>query len=253
LVGRIEFRGHHSFSDLTLRRALALQEGESFDLGRLRRSLAALNRLEFLEPMTEDDVQAVRDPDGYRIHLTFAVREKPRGRWLFSGPFGPTNVSGPFHASIGSRLPAWGQGPLELSTYYASFSLFAFLPSPASALVLGPQASLLPLVSVERPYLPGHGWQSGFMFSPQLGWRETLTRYAFAQARGATRRVLEDDSAGADTLAVPLRWKAKPDDPGSVRGRSSGTLVCEAPARRWAWLRAAGRSAVDWLLLSRSL
>lgn len=43
LVGRIEFRGHHAFSESTLRRALTLQEGERFDAEELRRSVARLN------------------------------------------------------------------------------------------------------------------------------------------------------------------------------------------------------------------
>ncbi|HYM09128.1 MAG TPA: POTRA domain-containing protein, partial [Bryobacterales bacterium] len=41
-VGRIEFRGNHSFSDATLRRAMLLEEGDPFDRDRLRRSLARL-------------------------------------------------------------------------------------------------------------------------------------------------------------------------------------------------------------------
>jgi outer membrane protein insertion porin family len=248
-VGRIDFRGHHAFSDLTLRRALTLHEGDLFDWGQLRSSLARLSRLGFLEPVTENDVRLTREPAGRRLHLTITVREKPRGRWLLSGPLGSTSVSGPFQFAIGSRLPAWGRGPLELSTYYATFNLFAFLPPAISLLLLAPQTGLRPLVAVERPYLPGQGWQSGFLLSPQLGWRGMLSHYGLTQARKTVQSALESDRS-TSAMTVPVMWRDGRDERSEAELRPAGTLLCEAAPPRWAWLQTGGMTALDWLLKS---
>ncbi len=244
-LGRIEFTGNHAFSDSTLRRALTLAEGELFDLGELRRSLVRLNRLGFLQPLTENDVRARRDPERSRIHLTLAVKEKPRGQWLLSGPFGPTDAGGPFQFLIGSRLPVWGVGALELSTYYATLNLYAFLPAQLDVLGLGGKAGLSPLLAVQRPYLPGQGWQSGFTLSPQLGWKQTLRRYALEQARGRGREFLEGKPAAAGR-AIPVRWQSQ--DASAEPSPPVGALLCEPDPPRYAWLRTAGQTALAWFL-----
>ena len=107
-VGRIEFRGHSSISDETLRRAMLLQEGQLFDRRLLRRSLGRLNRTGLIETVTENDVWTARDPENGLARLTIQVRERPRGRWSLSGPAGPVSLFGPLGFSISSRLPSWG-------------------------------------------------------------------------------------------------------------------------------------------------
>src|SRR5918996_2643478 len=42
-VGRINFTGHETINDSTLRRAMMLHEREVFDVGKLRHSLARIN------------------------------------------------------------------------------------------------------------------------------------------------------------------------------------------------------------------
>ena len=246
-VGRIEFRGHHSFGDPTLRRALQLREGDLFDRSWLRRSLARLNRLGFLEPVREDDVRLFRDPEGRRVHVIITVREKKRGRWSLSGPLGPLSLTGPLQFALSSRLPAWGRGPLELSTYNATFGLLAFSQPALFGLGLLPKTHLLPLVALERPFLPGQGWQSGFLLSPQLGWRGTLAHYGFTQARQGARAALRSHPADPLGLTVPVWWGPDEDD-GTAAARFAGVLRCDASRPRWAWLRKASTAALDFLL-----
>jgi outer membrane protein insertion porin family len=248
LVERIEFRGHHAFSDATLRRTLTLQEGERFDAGELRRSLARLNSLGFLEPVTETDVRLLTDAKGGRLRLIITVREKDRGRWVVSGPFGPTRVAGPFEFSVGMRLPAVGRGALELSTYYASLNLLAFTSPAVPALLLAQRRNLLLLPALERPHLPGQEWQSGFALSPQLGWQGTLASYGLGQARRALGGVLEEDPASPG-LAVPVQWPGETDT--LLPREVSGMLLCRAPRSRWTWARSAGVAVLDLLMGSQ--
>lgn len=235
-VGRIEFQGHHSVSESTLRRAFELHEGDVLDLGRVRRSVARLSQFSFLEPAVEGDVRLQRDPKRGTVGLTLRLRERPRGRWTFSGPLG----AGPLHYSIGTRLPGWGRGPLELSTYVASFHLLAFSFPALEAVSLLPRTLWLPLLGVERPYLPGQRWQSGFFVAPQLGWRGTVISYLTAQARQAATEALGADVENPQRLAVPVVRVSEASD-----ARPAGLLLCEAQPPRLAWLRAAALTAVD--------
>ncbi len=247
-VRRIEFRGQHSVSDATLRRALQLKEGELFNLRRLRGSLARLSQLPFLEPPTDDAVLIQRDPERQMVDLTLRVKEKPRGRWTLSGPLGPTSLAGPLSYSIGARLPAWGQGPLELSTYAMSFHLIAFSFPALEALSVVPRTRWLPLLTLERPYMPGQRLQSGFMVAPQLGWKATPSSYLLTQLRQAARSALSDESAGQPPLAVPV-FRARH----SSELAAAGFLLCEPAGPRWGWLRAAALTAMDLLLATRPL
>ncbi|MCI0403775.1 MAG: hypothetical protein L0212_09655 [Acidobacteria bacterium] len=239
-VRRIEFRGHHSVNDATLRRALVLHEGDMFDLGRLRASLAQLSQFSFLEPPGEDAVSVERDPERHTVDLTLRVQERPRGRWTLSGPLGPASLAGPLHYSIGARLPAWGRGPLELSTYVASFHLLAFSFPALEAVSLLPRAFWLPLVGVERPYAPGQEWQSGFFIAPQLGWRGTVTSYLATQARRAVTDAIEPDVENARTLAVLVVRVGESSEP-----KPAGLLLCDAQPPRLGWLRTAALVAMN--------
>lgn len=251
-VERIEFRGHHSFSDSTLRRALLLQEGDPLDWGRLRRSLVRLNRLGFLEPLTEENVRVLGDPERARANLVIVLKEKPRGRWSLSGPLGPLSVAGPLQFRVKSRLPSWGRGVLQLSTYYATFSLLSFSQPFLRALSGQPLTRLQALVALERPYLPGQRWRSGFIVSPNLGWRGVVASYGLTQARTAARRALAGDPAAAARLAVPVWWVSREDNDGPPQEKFAGYLQCEDSQPHWKWLRATGTTALN-LLLTESL
>ena len=106
------------------------------------------------------------------------------------------------------------------------------------------------MFALRRPYLPGQRWQSGFVLSPQLGWRGSAAGSALLQGQRAVKGLLEGDQAGAPDLLVPLWWQpaAAGIEAAAGQARYTGTLVCEAPKPRLNWLRAAGVFAVDHLL-----
>jgi hypothetical protein len=242
-VGRIEFRGNHRFGDATLRRAIALEEGALFDAERLRRSVARLNDLKLFEPLAGDDIELRRDDAAHVADITFRMREKPRGRWALSGPVIPAEIAGPFSASITSRLPAWGSGLLEASTWYASFNLIGLPRSVARLIPFAPRSGLLPLFSLERPLLPGQRWISGFAISPQLGWKSGLAGYGLGQAHQTFRSLLHADLLRPPALVAPVEWGSP-----VVRPARAGALICEPPKPRWSKVRTAAASLNEFLL-----
>lgn len=243
-VGRIEFQGHHKVSDSTLRKALVLREGDVFDQGRLRRSLARLNRLRLVEPLAPSDVRLERRDEQRIVNLTIPVKDAPRGYWSLSGPLGPLSAFGSLGYTIGSRLPAVGGGPLELSTYYATFSLLAWSSPLTGLLPLAFKTQWTPFVALQRPYLPGQGWQSGFTVVPQMGWRMTAASYGLAHFSEGVRAALGGDSLLADPLSVPLVWRdrTRTDSAGMV---AAGFLICEERQPSWAWFRSVASTLGD--------
>ena len=244
-VRRIEFWGNHAVSDSTLRRALLLEEGDLFDQGRLRHSLA---RLASIEPVEGSNVRLKLAPEDHLVDLSILVKEKPRGRWALSGPLGPVTAFGHLQFTIGSRLPSLGYGPLELSTYRATFSLLASFSPLAGLLSLVPQTEWQPLVALERPYLPGQRWHSGFLLSPQLGWWGTLSSYGLAQARQTALAGLGANSPSTPAVSVPVGWSSVEGDKNSPSFPPVETLRCEPQKSSLAWLQTAGIMAANWLL-----
>jgi outer membrane protein assembly factor BamA len=250
-VARIEFRGNHVFSDSTLRKALVLDEGDLFDRERLRRSLARLNRLGLLEPLSERDVAFDYNREARTVNATIFIREKKRGRWWFSGPLGPPGIAGPLQAGIASRLPAWGRGALELSTYYGYFSPLMYTPALLKSLPWAAQPGrLVPWVALERPYLPGQGWLSGFRWSPGWDYRQVLGGYGLMHLQVAGRSALQVDNPLAVDLAVPFEWTGSGSEVGS-HPLQAGTLLCESRRPRLYLPRLIGAGAVDFLLAPR--
>jgi hypothetical protein len=249
-VGRIEFRGHHAVSDSTFRRAMVLREGDLFDQGKLRRSLARLNQLGLIQPLIESDVEVELAHLPNRANLTIPLKENPRGRWAFSGPLGPVSAFGPLAFTLASRLPGVGRGPLELSTYRAEFSLLAW-PHFVSLWPLKQNTRWLPFFSLERPYLPGQEWKSGFILAPQLGWKGTGAYYAYTHLLTGARAALDRDSPPGPGFSVPASWSIPTADDAS-RLPNAGLLRCEPHKSTWARLRDTGFSVADlagkWLL-----
>jgi outer membrane protein insertion porin family len=249
-VGRIEFRGHRALSEATLRRALVLEEGAFFDSARLRRSLGRLNRLAGIEPVELANVLVRPDEREKLVHLTFRIQEKPRGRWAFSGPLGPLDLLAPMQFLIASRLPGVGGGAFELSTYYASFSLLAFASPWPGVFPAAAGLRWFPLITFQRPYLPGQAWQSGVLLSPQLGARGTSAVYAMTQANERLREALGLGVPREPDLVVPVSWShaSKPRAPSGA----AGFLRCEP--KRGVWVRWAGagvhvaEAAAGWVL-----
>lgn len=216
-VGRITFNGHDHVNDSTLRRALTLHERELFDVTRLRRSLDHLNRLGLFEPLSVSDITVSRRDDGVTADVTIPLRERKRRWWSLSAS--PIPGFGALQASISSRLPAWGRGAFEASSYFVTFNLIGFVP----ALV--------------RPVMPGHEWLSGFALSPAMSPRAMAAHYGRTHlARGLTALLDEDPH---EPLVVPVASGATSD--GQV-------LVCRPPRARLWWLRRGAGIAVNMAL-----
>jgi outer membrane protein assembly factor BamA len=228
-TGRITFRGNHKFSDTLLRRAMLLDEGAPLDEMRLRRSLAQINAMGFFQPLAERDVVVYTPPGSKAADLTIWVKEKKARSWSFSGPVGPMSVAGPLEASIGSRLPAWGEGLLELSTYTLSAKLF-FFPKPLATIIpILPNKRFVPMLVLSRPLLPGQRFLSGATFAPQLGWQGMLLGYGVGQARDLFHGLFQSDRAFTPDLPITV-----------VNGGREGTMVCTPPKTAGEWARQIG-------------
>jgi hypothetical protein len=230
-VGRIEFTGHGAINDSTLRRAFTLRERDLFDVGKLRRSLARLNDIGLAEPVTLADIIVTRHADNGTADITIPLRKRGWRSWLLSGPIVPG--LGSYQASISSRLPVWGRGVVDASTYLVTFNLLA-LVKPSLGVVKLLSKAPPAVMALERPYLPGQGLLSGFALSPALSAQTMVAHYGRVQAERGVRSLLDDQSRG--TLAVPIVGT----------GRLSGeALVCEPAKSRWRWLRVGAVHAVD--------
>lgn len=215
VVRRIEFTGNRRFSDASIRRNLLIQEAELLDPGLIRASLERLNRAAMFEPLSESDVDVRTEEKSGLADIRIHLKERKAGSWLLSGPAGPVSIAGPFRFTIASRLPSWGQGILDLTSYYAS-------------LHLGPGEAVLAL---QRPFVPGQALLSGFAIAPQLGWRNMAAGYVGTQIR---ERFLIGDALSAGAIPVTVE-----------RAAGETTMLCEAPTPRWAWLRRGASMALQ--------
>ena len=157
--------GNRHFSEAAVRSNFLLDEGDLLDEHLLRKSMARLNEASFFAPISERNTILHTDPKTGVADIDIRVMERKRGSWNLSGPVGPASIAGPVEASIRTRLPAWGSGLLEASTYSISLSMFAFAHSFLPVLGV-PNIPLIPIVALNRPYSPGAGWKSGFMIIP---------------------------------------------------------------------------------------
>jgi Surface antigen variable number repeat len=245
-IGRIKFSGHRRINDSTLRRAMALQERAVFDVGKLQASLAALNRSGLFEPLTLRDVEIGRNPDTLTADLTITVRERPGRSWSLSGPIGPAAFARSLQATISARLPPWGRGLFEASTYYVTFSLMGFVNPLARVLPIGARPGPPALLVLQRPYLPGQGLYSGFEFSPQLSVRSLLARYGLIHLDRTVQARFIGEQPDASGLLIPM---LRPH-PGGV-GREADVarvLICQPPAPRYRWLRRVAALTADLTL-----
>jgi len=209
-------------------------------VGKLRTSLARLNRSGLFEPLTLHDVEIERNPDTLTADLTIAIRERAARRWSLSGPIGPS-VFGLLEATISSRLPPWGRGILEASTYYLTFSLTGFSNPLIRLLPIPGRASPAALLVLERPYLPGQALFSGFALSPQLSARQMLTNYGLAHLDRAVQALIRESPDSS--LLVPISGPQT-----SGRSDEARLLICSPPAPRYQWLRRAAAIAANLAL-----
>jgi len=225
-VGRIEFTGNRRYSDANVRRSFVLQEGAPFDQRLLRKSIQRLNQSAEFEPVDSSAIDIARHPQSGEADVTVRLAERKRRAWALSGPLGPVSLAGPLQASLSSRLPAWGRGLLELSTYTASISLLGPLKSISPLFALTTNRSFLPVFALSRPYTPGEGWTSGFAFAPQLGWQSVLLTYGTSQMQHRLLSVLAGDRENPEPLALAVE-----------RPKGPTALLCEPPKPRMAALR----------------
>jgi hypothetical protein len=230
-VGRIHFTGHRAINDSTLRRALTLRERDLFDVGKLRRSLARLNDIGLAKTVTFANIIVTRQTDGSTADITIPLGTRGRRWWSLSGPIIPG--LGSYQASISSRLPTWGRGALDASTYLFTFNVLALVHSSLGVLTFMSKAPPA-MVLLERPFLPGQEWLSGFALSPALSVRTTVAYYGRAQLGRGVRAVLEDQRR--ETLAVPVVGSGRP---------AGEFLVCQPAHSRWRWLRRGAVHAID--------
>lgn len=235
-VGRIAFIGNHHYSDATLRRNMVLDEGQLFDELLLRKSLARLNRTGLFETINENNVVVHSDAATGIADIAIQLTEHKRGAWRLSGPAGPPNLAGPLEASISSRLPPWGAGLFELSTYAASVSMYAFAHPLLPLLAIGGKRSLIPVLALQRPFSPGEGWRSGFSFAPQLGWKALGLSYGVTQTEQRLLPLLSGDRGLVPELNVQVE--------GPVVG---GVIVCDPAAPRFSRARSAAGIALRFV------
>jgi hypothetical protein len=225
-IGRIDFIGHRRYSDATLRRNFLLDEGQLLDELQLRKSIDRLNRSNLFEPITEKGFAIQTDEATGVANVIVRLTERKRGAWNLSGPVGPASFAGPLQASISSRLPPWGAGLFELSTYTASVTMFAFAHPILPLLAIGNKHPLLPVLVLARSFAPAYGWKSGFSFAPQLGWRASALSYAIVQTQQRLLPVLSGDRGLVSPLAVTVQ-----------RERGESVMFCEQPQPRLAAVR----------------
>ena len=228
----IGFEGAPDIRDTTLRRALQLDEGDLLDGALLRRSLARLNRFTFLQPVSSDDV-AISEVAPGLADITIHLKQQNARRWTIGGPLGPMSLFGPIHGKLETRLPPWGRGLLELSTYTVGGLLTsvprAVLENDAWVWKTIWQPSLV----LSRPPLPGQPWTSGYLWSPQLRLKQALTGNAAMRFRSNLGSLL-DGPPPAPPLRVPVRH---------VERGLLGELDC-SEGRSWTdYFRTAGRLA----------
>jgi outer membrane protein assembly factor BamA len=236
-VGRIEFSGHHAYSDGTIRPAMSLHEADVISWNKLYKSIDRINRLGLFQPLEEKSIDITRDVARGTVDVKLSLKEKGKGGWSLSGPVGPLSFAGPLQGSIMSRLPGWGRGVLEGSTYYLTFGVTGFSHPLLKLLSLGSGRSFVPYISIRRPYLPGQDLWSGFMVSPQTGWKSTAVHYGLTQLQQRSRWSV-NSTFSALPLVIPIE---RPSGHQSL-------LVCEGSKPRLQWLRTSGALALDWLL-----
>jgi hypothetical protein len=122
------------------------------------------------EVLDERQVHIQSDERTGIANIVINLTERKRGAWNFGGPL-------PLTGSISARLPSFGQGIFEGSTYRASFNMVAY----DTILKLATNRRFLPVFALERPFTPGTGWLSGITIAPQLGPQWIAISYAINQ------------------------------------------------------------------------
>jgi outer membrane protein insertion porin family len=242
-VNRIDFTGATHYKEATIRRNFVLDEGDLLDSTKLRKSLARLNQSNLFEPVEENQVAINTDERTGTANIVVPLIDRKRGTWNFSGPVGPISFAGPLQGMIASRLPPWGQGVFEMSTYYLSLSVIGYFSPIAKILPLSlSKQGLLPILSLLRPYTPGDGWKSGFLIAPQLGWQASVYSYGTVQTASRLIPLITGNQRFTPQLQV-----------GFDRPNGDGVLLCNAPKPRFYTARMGAAMLLQFLASSPML
>ena len=217
------YAGHSRINDSTLRRAMTVYERDLLDVTQLRRSLARINDIGAFEPLTLADISVVHQQDGVTADLTITLRERKRRWWSVSGPVLPG--IGSLRASVASRLPPWGRGIFDATTYVVSLNVAGVAK---------------PFLAIERPVIPGQQLLSGFAVSPALSPRAMLMHYGRTHLAHGISAML--DGEAQDPLVVPITSAGRPAL-SAVEGQQDKPLVCVPPKPRLWWLRRGAAAA----------
>jgi hypothetical protein len=150
------------------------------------------------------------------------------------GPVGPMSLASPLEASLSARLPPWGRGLLELSTYSVAVGVFAF-GHPLLPILNAPKA-FTPILVLQRPFMPGEGWMSGLTWAPQLGWKNTAIGYGTTQVQQRVGPLIAGERGIVPDLSVTVE-----------RPEGDAVMSCEPPKPRLGPLRTAGTVALHLL------
>ena len=180
-IRRIDFEGNNRISDSAIRANFILQETDLLDSALLRKSIDRLNRSSLFEPVSETSVDVATDEKSAVADIRVRLKERKTRSWMLSGPVGPMSRAGSLQFTLASRLPSWGHGVLDLSLWSASFSVLAYSQTLASLMADRSEKGLVPVLALQRPFMPSHAWTSGVTIAPKLGWRGTLVNYASMQ------------------------------------------------------------------------
>lgn len=242
-IGRIDFRGSRSFSDATVRRAFLLDEGDLLDEELLRKSLDRINNTGLFEPLSERNVAVNTPPGSDHADILLDLHERKLRQWNLSGPAGPMSIGGALKLKIGTRLPPWGWDLIELSTYSVSMNFMLF-PKTLAVLMPGlPHSGFLAAATIQRPWLPGEPFLSGFTIAPQLGWVGMAEGYGLSKARWLLGGLFKTGASAEPALPVSIVHAA-------AEGQAEeppATLYCEVPKPRMDMVRRAGGLATGLL------
>jgi len=178
-----------------------------------------------------------------RADILLDLHERKQRQWNLSGPAGPLSIGGALRFKIGTRLPPWGWDLIELSTYTVSMNFMLF-PKALAVLIPGvPHSGFLAAATIQRSWLPGEPFLSGFTIAPQLGWVGMAEGYGLSKARWLLGGLFKSGAYEEPALPVSI-VHAAPEGQGE---ESLPTLYCEVPKPRMAMVRRAGALATGLL------
>ena len=228
VVRRIEFRGHHRFSDRYCRRRVLLREGDPFDAEKLELGLAQLARSGFIRPVRADDLQVVPDLATRTVDLSIRVEEIGRQRISLVGGGGALGSTAGLAYTVfdmfgGEELITThlegGPGTLQLLLSIAKEGVFGTRASLGLNLFHNVVRPRLPTPSVSNRLFTSRSSGLGLVSNVPLTPRDTLG-FSYEVSRSSTRFHLPQVIPGlaADLLearstrrAVGVAWSRESD------------------------------------------